>query len=80
LAGRQPHASEVVPASTPDEKEVLLPSRLPCESKYVHTGLNLGSFAAEQCSCKSKRLFIESQWVSKPLAFAGKLRPRRLNH
>jgi hypothetical protein len=28
---------------------------------------------------QSKRLLIESRWVSKPLAFAGKLRPRRLN-
>jgi hypothetical protein len=26
------------------------------------------------------RLFVESQWVSKPLAFAGKRRPRRLNN
>eukprot|EP01047_Picozoa_sp_COSAG01_P048593 COSAG01_NODE_4746_length_4769_cov_29.055460_2_plen_177_part_00 len=29
---------------------------------------------------QSKRLLIESRWVSKPLAFAGKLRPRRLNN
>ena len=29
---------------------------------------------------QSKRLLIESQWVPEPLAFAGKLRPRRLNH
>jgi hypothetical protein len=29
---------------------------------------------------QSKRLLIESQWVSKPLAFAGKMRPRRLNN
>jgi hypothetical protein len=29
---------------------------------------------------QSKRLLIESQWVSKPLAFAVKLRPRRLNN
>jgi hypothetical protein len=28
----------------------------------------------------SKRLVIESRWVSKPLAFAGELRPRRLNN
>jgi hypothetical protein len=28
---------------------------------------------------QSKRLLIESRWVSKPLAFAGKLRLRRLN-
>jgi hypothetical protein len=28
---------------------------------------------------QSKRLLIESRWVSKPLVFAGKLRPRRLN-
>jgi hypothetical protein len=27
----------------------------------------------------SKRLLIESRWVSKPLALAGELRPRRLN-
>jgi hypothetical protein len=27
----------------------------------------------------SKRLLIESRWVSEPLAFAGELRPRRLN-
>jgi hypothetical protein len=27
-----------------------------------------------------KRLLIDSRWVSKPLAFAGKLRPRRLNN
>jgi hypothetical protein len=31
-------------------------------------------------SLQSKRLVIESRWVSKPLAFAGKLRPRRLNN
>jgi hypothetical protein len=30
-------------------------------------------------SCGSTRPLIESRWVSKPLAFAGKLRPRRLN-
>jgi hypothetical protein len=29
---------------------------------------------------QTKRLLIESRWVSKPLAFAGKLRPRRLNN
>jgi hypothetical protein len=29
---------------------------------------------------KSKRLVIESRWVSKPLALAGQLRPRRLNN
>jgi hypothetical protein len=29
---------------------------------------------------QSKRLLIGSRWVSKPLAFAGKLRPRRLNN
>jgi hypothetical protein len=29
---------------------------------------------------QSKRLVIEARWVSKPLAFAGKLRPRRLNN
>jgi hypothetical protein len=28
----------------------------------------------------SKRLLIESRWVSKLLAFAGELRPRRLNN
>jgi hypothetical protein len=28
---------------------------------------------------QSKRLLNESRWVSKPLALAGKLRPRRLN-
>jgi hypothetical protein len=28
----------------------------------------------------SKRLLIESRWVSKPLAFAGALRPRRPNN
>eukprot|EP01047_Picozoa_sp_COSAG01_P107776 COSAG01_NODE_36758_length_512_cov_42.009685_1_plen_79_part_00 len=28
----------------------------------------------------SKRLLIESRWVSKPLAFAGELRPRRPNN
>jgi hypothetical protein len=28
----------------------------------------------------SKRLLIESRWLSKPLASAGKLRPRRLNN
>jgi hypothetical protein len=29
---------------------------------------------------KSKRKVIEARWVSKPLAFAGTLRPRRLNN
>jgi hypothetical protein len=29
---------------------------------------------------QSKQLLIESRWVSKPLAFASKLRPRRLNN
>jgi|EP01049_Picozoa_sp_SAG25_P009204 hypothetical protein len=29
---------------------------------------------------RSKRLLIESRWVSTPLAFAGKRRPRRLNN
>jgi hypothetical protein len=29
---------------------------------------------------QSKRPFIESRWGSKPLAFAGELRPRRLNN
>jgi hypothetical protein len=28
----------------------------------------------------SKRLLIESRWVSKPLALAGQPRPRRLNN
>jgi hypothetical protein len=28
---------------------------------------------------QSKRLVIKSRWVSKPLAFAGELRPWRLN-
>jgi hypothetical protein len=31
-------------------------------------------------SLQSKRPLIESRWVSKPLAFAGQLRPRRLNN
>jgi hypothetical protein len=29
--------------------------------------------------CRSKRLLIDPRWVSTPLAFAGKLPPRRLN-
>jgi hypothetical protein len=29
---------------------------------------------------QSERLLIESRWVSTSLAFAGKLRPRRLNN
>jgi hypothetical protein len=29
---------------------------------------------------QSKRLVIEARWVSKPLASAGELRPRRLNN
>jgi hypothetical protein len=29
---------------------------------------------------QSKRLLIETRWVSTPLAFAGKLRPRRFNN
>jgi hypothetical protein len=29
---------------------------------------------------QSKRLLIESRWVSKTLAFAGELRPQRLNN
>eukprot|EP01047_Picozoa_sp_COSAG01_P033529 COSAG01_NODE_2471_length_7630_cov_3.056566_17_plen_72_part_00 len=29
---------------------------------------------------RSKRRLIEARWVSKLLAFAGKLRPRRLNN
>jgi hypothetical protein len=36
---------------------------------FLHGGVEL----------QSKRLLIESRWVSKPLAFAGKLRPRRPN-
>jgi hypothetical protein len=30
--------------------------------------------------CQSKRPPIESRWVSRPLAFAGQLQPRRLNN
>jgi hypothetical protein len=30
-------------------------------------------------ACQSKRLVIEARWVSTPLAFADKLRPRRPN-
>jgi hypothetical protein len=29
---------------------------------------------------QSKRLLIESRWVTKPLALAGKMRPRRPNN
>jgi hypothetical protein len=29
---------------------------------------------------EAQRTVIESRWVCKPLAFAGELRPRRLNH
>jgi hypothetical protein len=35
--------------------------------------------AAIAPTCPAQRLLIESRWVSKPLAFAGKLRTRRLN-
>jgi hypothetical protein len=34
---------------------------------------------ADRRRLQSKQLLIESQWVSKPLAFAGKLRARRPN-
>jgi hypothetical protein len=34
----------------------------------------------ERQPLQSKRLLIEARWVSKPLAFAGALRPRRLNN
>jgi hypothetical protein len=43
-----------------------------------------GAVAAAQllglAALQSKRLLIESRWVSKSLAFAGELRPRRLNN
>jgi hypothetical protein len=40
----------------------------------------VGQPMVEQIHLQSKRLLIESRWVSKPLAFAGELRPRRLNN
>jgi hypothetical protein len=48
----------------------------------------LGQLTAERASrcghhlsgLQSKRLVIESRLVSRPVAFAGKLRPRRLNN
>jgi hypothetical protein len=43
-----------------------------------HTAM--ASFASQRPKhLQSKRLLIESWWVSTPLDFAGKLRPRRLN-
>jgi hypothetical protein len=33
-----------------------------------------------RCPPRPKRLVIEARWGSKPLAFAGKLPPRRLNN
>eukprot|EP01047_Picozoa_sp_COSAG01_P008824 COSAG01_NODE_355_length_18359_cov_3.808773_6_plen_90_part_00 len=48
----------------------------------------LGQLTAERASrcghhlsgLQSKRLVIGSRWVSTPVAFAGTLRPRRLNN
>ena len=34
---------------------------------------------AAHAALRSERLLIESRWVRQPLAFAGQLRPRRLN-
>jgi hypothetical protein len=42
--------------------------------------LPISSAAGAPLLLQSKRLLIESRWVSKPLAFAGTLRPpQRLN-
>jgi hypothetical protein len=51
------------------------PDQLVTVPQPVVLGLTLDALPLQ-----SNRIVIESRWVSKPLAFAGLLRPRRLNN
>jgi hypothetical protein len=70
-----------------------LGSRRPCTMRFASAEAREGAEAppvpalggrvhgcGHSISCSPKRLGIESRWVSKPLAFAGKQRPRRLSN
>jgi hypothetical protein len=54
--------------------------RTPPPRRRGERGIELGVGGVVQHLHVPQRIAIDSRWVSQPLAFAGELRPPRLNH